>query len=293
MPATFCFSAYELYRSVDEVDVSPEVVVPIANLPRSLDGMTIVQLSDLHVGPYIRQKEVEHWVYLANRLKPDLVVVTGDLLDRSLVSLPDAVQGLKGLRAPLGVLATLGNHDLASDRFGYRGNLPGGENIAKAIQTIGIRTLRNEVTYVGSGNDRLAILGLDWITAPDLRNFYRYHPDLTRNQLRLIADQVPEETPRILLAHHPDTFREVEPLHIGLTLAGHTHGGGQVVFFNWDGAPVGISSARFKYVSGFYQESGCSLYVNRGLGYFGVPIRINCPPEISRFRLVRPQVEPQ
>jgi predicted MPP superfamily phosphohydrolase len=74
---------------------------------------------------------------------------------------------------------------------------------------------------------------------------------------------------------------------IGLTLSGHTHGGGQVVFFEWGGHSYGLTSVQFQYVSGLFQQDGCSLYVNRGLGYFGVPIRINCPPEISRFKLTR------
>ena len=91
-----------------------------------------------------------------------------------------------------------------------------------------------------------------------------------------------------MLAHHPDTFTDVLPHKIGLTLAGHTHGGGQVILGAVDGVPIGIGVLRFKYLSGLYQEKDCSLYVNRGIGYLGIPIRINCPPEISRFKLIRP-----
>jgi predicted MPP superfamily phosphohydrolase len=287
VPAIYGASGYTLYTEFDQVDVSPEIEVPIRYLPRALDGMTIVQLSDLHVGPYIGRREVEHWVSLANGLHPDLVVLTGDMIDRSLTSLPDLLEGLRGLRSDLGVIACLGNHDLSSDRYSFRGELVGGETIAQGMATLGIRTLRNELTYVGEGQDRLAVLGLDWLRRPGSRDFYRYPPTETASQLGRMASAIPPETPTLLLAHHPDTFSEVPPLEIGLTLSGHTHGGGQVVFFTWDGAPVGISSARFRYVSGLFQQDGCTLYVNRGLGYFGVPIRINCPPEISRFRLVR------
>lgn len=287
VPSTFCFTIYEVEKSLGDVDISPEVTVPIPGLPSALNGMRIVQLSDLHVGPYIRRKEVEHWVSLANDLHPDLVVITGDVIDRSLISLPDAVQGLRGLRADLGVMASMGNHDLSSDRGGARGEFAGGENIANAMREVGIRTLRNEAAYIGSGNDRLAFLGLDWIARPDLRGFYSYHSELTRERLTRITAQVDEGGPKILLAHHPHSFIEAPNFDISLTLSGHTHGGGQVVFFTWDGAPVGLSSAQFRYVSGVYRERGCTLYVNRGLGYFGVPIRINCPPEISRFKLVR------
>lgn len=289
VPTVYGASAYKLLDSFDDVDVSPERTIPMAHLPRSLEGLTVVQLTDLHVGPYIRREEVAYWVSLVNRLRPDVVVLTGDMIDRSLDALPDLLAGLKGLRASLGVVAVLGNHDLTSDRYSSRGDLIGGENIARGLEALGIRTLRNEVLYLRSGRDRLAVMGLDWMSRPGSRNFYRYRPAETRFHLARLRSQLPPETPAILLVHHPDTFSEVPPLGIGLTLAGHTHGGGQIVFFTRDGHTVGLFSSRFKYVSGLYQENGCSLYVNRGLGYLGVPVRINCPPEISRFRLVRPQ----
>lgn len=280
-------AAYEVYSNLNEIDVSKEHSIPIPHLPRSLDGMTIVQFSDLHVGPYIREKELRHIVSLTNQLHPDLVVITGDVLDRHLSSLPDAVNGLKGLRAPLGIFSVLGNHDYYADRYStarYRG----GVRITTGMDSIGIRTLRNEVIRVGSGQDRLALLGLDWLTSsPTDRSFYSYKPAATRRQLKRMMEQVDPETPKILLAHHPDTFQDV-PSDIGLTLSGHTHGGGQVILGYVDNTPIGIATLRFKYLSGLYQKNGNSLYVNRGIGYLGIPIRINCPPEISRFKLIRP-----
>jgi uncharacterized protein len=295
VPTLYVYSAWKLHDSMADVDISRELPIPIPHLPRSFDGMTIVQLSDLHVGPYVRQKQLEYWVTLVNRLRPDLVVLTGDVIDRSLSSLPETIAGLSGLRAPLGVLAVLGNHDISSDRYSSRGNFMGGERIAEGMKRSGIRTLRNEVTYLASGQERLAIMGLDWITSasggsamPGGPNFFNYYSAETRTELTRMAAEIPPETPAILLAHHPDTFKDVSPFEIGLTLSGHTHGG-QIVLFNWNGAPVTPASTRFKYTSGLYQENGRSLYVNRGLGYLGVPIRINCPPEISRFRLTRPE----
>lgn len=294
----------------DEVDISDEVTVPIPNLPRQLDGMTVVQLTDLHAGPYIRRREIEYWVSLANELKPDLVVLTGDLIDRSMDSLPDLLGGLGGLRTSLGsgvnggprlgVVAVLGNHDLSSDPSSSRGDLRGGENISRALREMGIRSLRNEVLHLGangftdavqSAGDELAILGMDWVRRRDGGNFFAYHSQETRERLAELTSRVEPGTAAMLLTHHPDTFSEVRELSsrfsIGLTLAGHTHGGGQVVFFEWGGRTYGLTSVQFQYVSGLFQQNGCSLYVNRGLGYFGVPIRINCPPEISRFKLVR------
>lgn len=288
VPAIYGVAAYGVYGSVDDLDVSQEREIPIPYLPRSLEGLTVVQLSDLHVGPYLRERELRHLVNITNRLHPDMVVITGDILDRSLESLPDAVRGLTGLKAPLGVFAILGNHDIATDRYSYTDKHRGGVNIVKGIETIGIRTLRDEVVQVGSGADRLALLGLDWPSYTRSRDFFNYQQTRTQKVLSRMAEEAGPETPRVLLAHHPDTFTDVHPHGIGLTLAGHTHGGGQVVLGDLNGVPIGIGMFRFKYLSGLYQEGACSLYVNRGIGYLGIPIRINCPPELSRFKLVRP-----
>jgi len=289
IPGIYGLAAYGTYGSLDEMEVSKELSIPVPDLPRSLEGMTIVQLSDLHVGPYIREKELRHAVHMVNQLRPDLVVITGDMLDRHITSLPDAVQGLRGIRSTLGAFTVLGNHDIYSDPGSSDSKHRGGVLIARGLESVGIRTLRNEVVRLGSGQDRLALLGLDWLTSdPRSRNFYRYRAEESREQLRRMAQEAGPETPKVLLAHHPDTFSDAIPHGIRFTMAGHTHGGGQVVLGSWNGVPLGIALFRFKYLRGLYQEGGCSLYVNRGLGYLGIPIRINCPPEISRFKLVRP-----
>jgi len=285
--ALYSVSSYGVYAHRNEIDISKEYSIPVPDLPRSMEGMTIVQISDLHVGPYIRESELRHIVNLTNQLHPDLVVITGDVLDRHLSSLPDAVNGLKGIRSELGVFTVLGNHDYYADRYS-NARFRGGVRITSGLESIGIHTLRNEVVQLGKAPDQLALLGLDWLTtSPTDRSFYSYKPAATRRQLRRMLDQAGPGTPKILLAHHPDTFEDV-PSDIALTLSGHTHGGGQVILGTVGDIPIGIATLRFKYLSGLYQKNGSSLYVNRGIGYLGIPIRINCPPEISRFKLVRP-----
>ena len=292
IPGIYGIAAYGVYGNLDDLEISKELAVPIPYLPPSLEGMTIVHLSDLHVGPYIREKELRRLVSLTNQLRPDLVVITGDILDRSLASMPETVRGLSGIESSLGVFAVLGNHDIYSDPYSFSAQHRGGINIVRGLESIGIRTLRNQVIHLGSGRDRLALLGLDWLNpwSPRGRNFYSYPQAKTQQQLRLLAEEAGPETPRVLLAHHPDTFADALPYEVGLTLAGHTHGGGQVILGSVDGVPIGLGMFRFKYLSGLYQDQGCSLYVNRGIGYLGIPIRINCPPEISRFKLVRATV---
>jgi predicted MPP superfamily phosphohydrolase len=286
----FGISTAGVYSGSDEIEVSNELAVPIRYLPRSLEGLSIVQLSDIHVGPYIRERDLERIVSLTNDLHPDLIVVTGDVLDRHLSSLPDAVRGLRGLKAQYGIFAVLGNHDYYADRYSRNAKYRGGIKIAEGLDAIGIRTLRNEVAHIDIGSDRLAMLGLDWLTtSPNDRSFYRYKPIETRRQIDMMLAQSESQIPSVLLAHHPDTFQDV-PADIGLTLSGHTHGGGQVILGHLSNVPIGVATLRFKYLSGLYQKDGTSLYVNRGIGYLGVPIRINCSPEISRFRLIRSQV---
>ena len=225
------------------------------------------------------------------------VVITGDLLDRDIASLPDALAGLRGLRVNAvpgaGVFFVLGNHDLYADPAtpGQRG----GEQIVQALREARIRTLRDEAVVVGAGDERLAVLGLDWIDPRRGPSYLYYNEPRTAAALaRMNASLDPAgrqdsaaPLPRVLLAHHPETFTQAQPHSIGLTLAGHTHGGGQIVLGHVDGQPVGVSALRFHYRSGLYQHDGLSLYVNRGLGYMGLPIRINCPSEISQFRLTR------
>ncbi|MGP8153836.1 MAG: metallophosphoesterase [Smithella sp.] len=285
VPGIFAVTGYEAFDSMNKIDIPPERSIQIPHLPKSLEGLKVVQISDLHVGPYLGEKVLRHVVKLVNELAPDLVFITGDVIDRSLSDLPEAVRGLTGIHCTLGTYSVLGNHDISSDAYSRSGNLYGGTNIVQGLDSIGIQTLRNELIYLGSGRDRLALLGLDWFARPGDQRFYSYRQSETHSQLHRMMEQIDPETPTVLLAHHPDTFGDAASLGIGFTLAGHTHGG-QVVLANIGGVPIGIGPLRFRYVSGFYQVNDSSLYVNRGIGYFGVPIRTNCHPEISRFRLV-------
>lgn len=289
VPAFFGVSTYGLRGALDGLEISPELPVAIPHLTRALEGLRIVQISDIHVGPYLRRRELESAVARVNALRPDLVVITGDLLDRDMESLPDALAGLRGLRASgldgRGVFMVLGNHDLYADPA--EPGQQGGRQITAAVRAMGIGMLRDETVVLGAGDERLAVLGLDWIDPRRGPSYLFYDAPRTAAALAAMNAGLAPETPRILLAHHPETFTEAQPHSIGLTLAGHTHGGGQIVLGQLGGQPVGVSALRFHYRSGLYQQAGMSLYVNRGLGYMGLPIRINCPSEISQFRLTR------
>ncbi len=288
VPALYGVAALSRAGVLDELEISPERAITIPDLPRSLDGLSVVQISDLHAGPYIREKDLQYVVSQVNALHPDLIAITGDILDRRLESLPGVIRGLAGLKSSLGAYAILGNHDISADRFSYTPEHRGGVHIADGLRTLGIRTLRNEVTHLGTGADQLALMGLDWLAPRQVDSLFRYDRERTLAALGKMNEEVEPGVPKLLLAHHPDTFTEAVPYGIGLTLSGHTHGGGQILLGHFAGVPFGLAMLRFRYLSGLYREQGCSLYVNRGIGYLGVPIRINCPPEISRFRLTAP-----
>jgi predicted MPP superfamily phosphohydrolase len=279
-------AAYGVYGTAGELEVSPEIPIPVRNLPRQLDGFRITQLSDIHFGPYMRERDMAPVVEAANGLRSEVIVITGDILDRSLSLLPEAASSLSRLRAPHGVYAILGNHDYYSDQRSPRSGYRGCDRMVAGIEPAGVRFLRNSHASIVVGGAEVLLAGLDWL-GPTRGDPNVYEQQRTQRALETILRGTNPEAVRVLLSHHPHSFIEAIQFGCPLTLAGHTHGGGQVVLGYIEGVPVGLASLRFRYVRGLYQEQGCSLYVNRGIGYFGIPIRINCLPEISRFRLVR------
>ncbi len=267
-----------------DLDISPVQTVAIPGLGRAFDGMTITQISDLHTGAFIRQPELDRVVAAANALRGDLLVVTGDFMDNSTELLDVARQSLARLRAPLGVFGILGNHDYYSDRA--TAHYPGCLEIMGAMRAAGIHMLRDAHEEIRSGADRFILGGVDW-TGLRRGNPNSYDGPAAVRSLQRTFSGTDTGVPRILLAHHPHIFFDSPTFDVALTLAGHTHGGGQVVVAEVHGQPIAVGTPVFRFVSGIYRDGVATLYVNRGIGYVGLPIRLNCPPEISRFKLVR------
>jgi uncharacterized protein len=240
-------------RSARGEIVSPDVAVRLARLPRALDGFTIVQISDLHVGLTIQRPFVESIVEKANALKPDLIAITGDLVDGSTSDLAALVEPLARLRARHGVLFCSGNHDHYSGWRSWKAYLPG----------LGIRPLDNE---------RIDLDGIDIAGIQDLAG----RPDLAQ----ALAGRDPERE-LILLAHRPRMIDAATRAGVGLQLSGHTHGG-QIQPF---GAFVRLSEP---YIAGLHRHTPATqIYVSRGTGYWGPPMRLFAPAEIARIILVK------
>ena len=253
-------------------DYSIEVVpFKLPGLPRALDGFSIAQLSDVHIGVYVGEAELRVAEELLRKAKPDLIVLTGDLLDsdaRLAELLGRFVRRLTPL-ARAGVVAISGNHDYFA----------GVEEMASAVTRAGARMLRNEGMVIGEAGAQFGLLGVDDVYARRDGG----GPDLPRAlaSLRSSANtgEAALDLPRVLLCHNPSFFAESAG-KVGLQLSGHTHGG-QI--------NLGLRPADYLlpggWVAGRYDQSGSALYVNRGFGTVGPPVRLGAPPEVTRIVL--------
>jgi predicted MPP superfamily phosphohydrolase len=239
-----------------------EVNVRLKRLPRQSHGTTIVQLTDLHIGPTIGRAFVEDIVRRTNALAPDLVAITGDLVDGSVANLADAVAPLAELRARHGVFFVTGNHEFFS---GPRAWLA-------ALERLGIRVLGNERVAIGEGPGGFDLAGVHDHGAG------RSDPALRCDPERALRGCDPTREV-VLLAHQPRTIHAAARLGVGLQLSGHTHGGQLWPF----GALVRLAQP---YVAGLHRHGDTQIYVSPGTGYWGPPMRLGTRAEITRITLL-------
>lgn len=238
------------------------ISIPIANLNPALEGFKIVQMSDIHLYPFTQLDLVERAVQVCNSLKPDITVLTGDYVWRNLGAIDDLAPALAKLDAKYGVFTTMGNHDIWLNV----------EAIKDSFKSVGLPVLENQGMTFDAGGASLHLAGLDdgWSGQPDLDAAMQGAPD---------------GAPVILLMHEPDLAdRYSKDPRISLQLSGHTHGG--QIRIPGIGAMVHPHLGK-KYDYGLYNVNGMWLYTNRGIGCISEPVRLNCPPEISEFTLVR------
>jgi hypothetical protein len=239
-----------------------EVSVRLERLPPALSGFTLAQITDLHVGPTIGAREVRRVVEQTNALRPDAIAITGDLVDGSVRDLLPAVSELGRLRARHGVFFVTGNHEYYS----------GAAEWVEELRKLGVRVLSNERVTVGDAGAALDLAGVDDWSAS------RGHSGLPA----ALAGRDPERS-LVLLAHQPRGVGEAVRAGVELQISGHTHGG-QIVPFNL------LVAATYPYVRGLYrhEEDGRAgqIYVSRGTGYWGPPLRLGSPPEIAKLVLV-------
>ncbi len=244
-------------RTAAVVDVS----VPINNLPAQLEGFTIVQISDIHVGPTIKAPYLQAIVDKVNALQPDVVAVTGDLVDGSVRQLAAHTAPLAQLRARHGAYFVTGNHEYYSNAHEW----------IEEVRRLGLTVLMNEHVVLRHEGAGLVLAGVTDYTAHQFDPAHRSDPHAA------IAN-APDEGPRILLAHQPRTATVAAQAGFDLQLSGHTHGG---QFFPWNF----FVPLQQPYVAGLKRLESLWVYVSRGTGYWGPPKRLLAPSEITRLRL--------
>jgi uncharacterized protein len=247
--------------------------ISIPHLPRSFDGFSILQLSDLHIGPFMTARQIRTVAAIANALKPDLTVLTGDFVTFDASTQYAVVDALSGLRAPFGVFGCLGNHEI------YTGTQA---SITALFAGIGFRMLRQENSLVRTGGEAVNLIGVDYETNSSRA---RSHKGYVRTYLEGVEKLVMPGSVNILLSHNPNTFDRAVQLGIDFSISGHTHGGQiDLEFFDANVCPARLITP---YVRGWFQKGKSQLYVNRGIGTIIMPIRFDAPPEITVYHLDR------
>jgi predicted MPP superfamily phosphohydrolase len=235
--------------------------------PSRLDGFTIALLSDFHYDPYFSIHPIRSAVSTVNAIRPELVVLTGDFVtvpefgehDKGAASAEPCAELLSGLRSPHGLWAVLGNHDVFTDP----------DRVTDALRKQKIRVLSNESVPIETNGGRFWLAGVDDVLGRTA--------DLDKT-----LHDVPSGEATVLLAHEPDYADYVARHPVDLQLSGHSHGG--QIRFPWIG-PLYLPDLAKKYICGQFQIGNLTLYTNPGIGTITLPVRMNCPPEVTLLTL--------
>ncbi len=239
------------------------VCLPVPNLPTEFDGLRVAFLTDIHHGPYTELEFVTQIVRTTHALQPDLILLGGDYCLRERRYVAPCFDMLRYLSAPLGVYGVLGNHD----------HWHGLEVIRAGMRRAGVEELTDRGVWLTRGAERVRLGGVDdlWCGRPDLA--------------AAVGDATREDAV-LLLSHNPDLAETLTDRRVGLVLSGHTHGGQVIV----PGMINPFIPSRYgnKYSHGRVEAPATTVYVSRGLGLTGLPVRYNCPPELTLVTLSAP-----
>ena len=241
-------------------------VLPIADLPKELDAITIAQVSDIHVGRFTKGEVLQKTVRVVNEMRADLVLLTGDLINDALADLNTGLEIARQMESRFGVAIIEGNHDLIENPREFE----------TRVKASGIPFLLDESTTVNVRGFPVQLLGLRWT---------RVHGEgrdaAIGAEVKKLLEQRTTDAFPILLAHHPHAFDAAAEAQLPLTLSGHTHGGQLMV-----NEQLGFGPAMFRYWSGLYERGPSKLIVSNGVGNW-FPLRVNAPAEIVHLTLRR------
>jgi predicted MPP superfamily phosphohydrolase len=238
--------------------------IALPRLPRIFAGKTIAILTDFHRGPFVSLRFIREAVALASSLKPDLIALVGDFTQKgpdASEHLTECLSAVSKLKAPMGVFAVAGNHD----------HQIAGHNSGQFVSLEPLNDLTNRATCLTLAHQNLWIAGVDDLLwgRPNLKKSLR---------------GIPDNEAVVLLSHNPDLAEVYPDERVDLILSGHTHGG--QIYVPGLGAPWLPSRYGAKYLAGLVQGPQSQVYISRGLGESGIPIRLNCPPEINLLTLI-------
>ncbi|WP_089015851.1 metallophosphoesterase [Micromonospora inositola] len=240
------------------------VRIPLAKLPRSMDGLRIATVSDIHLGPLRGRAHTERIVEMINRLDADLVAVVGDLVDGSVAELGEAAAPLRDLRSRYGSFFVTGNHEYYS----------GVEEWVQEVDRLGLRVLQNQRQEIRARGGVLDLAGVNDVTAAGTGLA------APADYAAALGDRDPSR-PVVLLAHQPVAAHEAAKFGVDLQLSGHTHGG-QMVPFNY------LVKLQQPVVSGLGEVDGTKVYVTNGAGFWGPPVRVGAAPQVTLVELRAP-----
>ncbi|MBM4166216.1 MAG: metallophosphoesterase [Ignavibacteria bacterium] len=261
---SFAGTAYGAFVR-DDFEITYQTIT-IKNLPPQFQNFTISLISDIHSSVFMPKRDMQKYVTAVNELKSDITFVTGDFVNSQVEEVYPFAEAFVDLKAPFGVYGCLGNHDFFSDV----------ETVAKEVEQCGIKLLRDETIALEKNGEKIFLLGVD-----DFGN-----RQTANERFPKLVAKTENNIPRILLCHRPYFFEQAKNASIDLTLSGHTHGG-QVVFAKFGQMAITPALVASPYVGGLYKNDNAQMYVSRGIGTVAIPIRINCPPEITKITLVK------
>ena len=252
-------------RQLDQFRVR-RFVLPIVGLPSDLHGLTVTQISDMHVGRFTSGRILHEVVRIVNELRADLVLLTGDLINDAIADLDHGLDLVRSMQASHGVYLIEGNHDLIEN----------GPEFERRMKDSGIPFLLDESVVITVRGTPLQLFGLSWTRARENRDVA-----IAAAVRQLLNQRQPESFP-IVLAHHPHAFDAAAAASVPLTLAGHTHGGQLML-----NEQYGFGPALFRYWSGLYTKGASKLIVSNGVGNW-FPLRLRAPAELLHLTLRRP-----
>ena len=256
------FTAYGIYQARRKPGVV-NLTIPIERLPRDFVGLKIVQITDIHAGLTVKRDWIETIVREVQDLKPDLIAFTGDLADGSVPHLRDDVAPFGDLQAPYGKFFITGNHEYYS----------GAEQWVNEARRLGYDVLMNEHRLIQRNGSSLVLAGVTDYSGGQFIPSHKSDPKAS-------VQNAPQDAVKILLAHQPRTLYQSESLGFDLMISGHTHGG---QFFPWNL----VATIGQPYIKGLHNHNGTWVYVSKGTGYWGPPVRLGARSEITVITLTK------